>query len=57
MGAVPGRVIPDDDVVNLPFVLLSFETFDAFAGAEREPVDAVSVVTPLMRLVLGGVPA
>jgi AcrR family transcriptional regulator len=49
--AQPG--VPRDEVVNVLYVLLSFETFDAFAGARRTPDDVTPVVRQLVRTVLG----
>lgn len=45
--------IPRDEVVNVLYVLLSFETFDAFAGARRTPDDVTPIVRRLVRSVLG----
>jgi AcrR family transcriptional regulator len=45
--------IPRDEVVNVIYVLLSFETFDAFAGARRTPDDVTPIVQRLVRNVLG----
>jgi AcrR family transcriptional regulator len=49
--ARPG--IPRDEVVNVIYVLLSFETFDAFAGERRTPEDVTPIVRRLVRGVLG----
>jgi len=39
--------------VNVIYVLLSFETFNAFAGARRSPDDVTPVVRRVIRGVLG----
>jgi AcrR family transcriptional regulator len=46
-------VVPRDEVVNVIYVLLSFDTFDAIAGAERTPEDVVPTVRQLVRGALG----
>jgi AcrR family transcriptional regulator len=46
-------IVPRDEVVNVIFVLLSFDTFDAIAGAERTPEDVVPTVRQLVRGTLG----
>ncbi|MDB4877940.1 MAG: TetR/AcrR family transcriptional regulator [Gemmatimonadetes bacterium] len=46
-------VVPHDEVVNVLFVLLNFDTFDAFAGADRAPNDVVALVQRLAHAVLG----
>jgi AcrR family transcriptional regulator len=46
-------IVPDVEVVTVLYVLLSFETFDAFAGDRRTPDDVVPVVQRLVRGVLG----
>jgi AcrR family transcriptional regulator len=45
--------IPRDEVVNVIYVLLSFETFNAFAGERRTPEDVTPIVRRLVRGVLG----
>ena len=45
--------VPGNEVVNVIYVLLSFETFDAFAGARRTPEDVTPIVRQLVRSVLG----
>jgi len=45
--------IPRDEVVNVIYVLLSFETFNAFAGDRRTPEDVTPIVRRLVRGVLG----
>ena len=46
-------VVPSDEAVNVVFVLLSFDTFDALAGPDRTPEDVVPVAQRLIRGVLG----
>ena len=46
-------IVPDAEVVTVLYVMLSFETFDAFAGDGRTPEDVVPVVRQLVRGVLG----
>jgi AcrR family transcriptional regulator len=46
-------VIPADEAVNVIYVLLSFDTFDALAGPSRTPEEAVPTVRQLVRAVLG----
>lgn len=46
-------IVPDVEVVNVLYVMLSFETFDAFAGDRRTPDAVVPVVRRLVRGVLG----
>jgi AcrR family transcriptional regulator len=46
-------IVPRDEVVNVLFVLLGFDTFDAFAGPERTPDQVVPMVQRLARGVLG----
>jgi len=45
--------IPRDEVVNVIYVLLGFETFNAFAGERRTPEDVTPIVRRLVRGVLG----
>ena len=45
--------IPRNDVVHVIYVLLSFETFDAFAGARRTPEDVAPIVSRIIRGILG----
>ena len=45
--------VPRDELVNVIYVLLSFETFNAFAGARRSPDDVTPVVRRVIRGVLG----
>ena len=45
--------IPRDEVVDVIYVLLSFETFNAFAGDRRTPEDVTPIVRRLVRGVLG----
>jgi AcrR family transcriptional regulator len=44
--------VPADEVVNVLFVLLSFDSFDAIAG-ERTPAEVTPVVQGLVRAVVG----
>jgi hypothetical protein len=46
-------VVPSEEAVNVIYVLLSFDTFDALAGPLRTPEDAVPTVRQLVRAVLG----
>jgi AcrR family transcriptional regulator len=46
-------IIPKGEVVNVLYVMLAFETFDAIAGAERTPNDVVPIVRRMVRAVLG----
>jgi AcrR family transcriptional regulator len=46
-------IVPDVEVATVLYVLLSFETFDAFAGESRTPDEVVPVVRRLVRGVLG----
>jgi len=46
-------IVAREEAVNVIFVLLSFDTFDAFAGPDRSPEDVVPVVRRLIRGVLG----
>src|SRR5690349_3100880 len=46
-------IVPASEVVTVLYVMLSFETFDAFAGDRRTPSDVVPVVRQLIRGVLG----
>jgi hypothetical protein len=45
-------IVPRDELVNVLYVLLSFETFDAFAGARRTPEDVAPVVSQVIRGIL-----
>ena len=45
--------VPRDEVVNVIYVLLSFETFNALAGERRTPEDVTPIVRQLVRGVLG----
>jgi AcrR family transcriptional regulator len=45
--------VPRKELVNVLFVLLGFETFDALAGEGRTPDDVVPLVKRLVRGVLG----
>ena len=46
-------VVAREEVANVVFVLLSFETFDAIAGESRTPEDVVPIVARSVRAVLG----
>lgn len=46
-------VVPSAEAVNVIYVLLSFDTFDALAGPSRTPEDVVPTVRQLVRAVLG----
>jgi AcrR family transcriptional regulator len=46
-------VVPSEEAVNVIYVLLSFDTFDALAGPSRTPEDVVPTVRQLVRAVLG----
>ena len=46
-------LVPRTELVNVLFVLLSFETFHALAGPERTPNDVVPLVRKLARGILG----
>jgi hypothetical protein len=45
--------LPSDELVNVLFVLLSFETFDAMAGENRTPTDVTPLMQRMARLVVG----
>jgi hypothetical protein len=40
-------------VIDVPFTLTSFPTFDTLAGPARSPVDVAPVVLRLVRTTLG----
>jgi AcrR family transcriptional regulator len=46
-------VVPRSDVVNVIHVLLSFDTFNAIAGVDRTPEDAIPTMRRLVRAALG----
>ena len=46
-------VVAGEEVANVVFVLLSFDTFDAIAGESRTPEDVVPIVAQSVRAVLG----
>ena len=46
-------VVPRTEVVNVLFVLLSFDTFNALAGESRTPEDIIPMMRRLTRAVLG----
>ena len=45
-------VVAPDELVNVIFVLLSFETFDGIAGEDRTPEQVVSVVRQIVHALL-----
>jgi AcrR family transcriptional regulator len=45
--------LPSAELVNVLFVLLSFETFDALAGEGRTPTDVAPLMQRMARLVVG----
>jgi hypothetical protein len=49
--------VPRTELVNLLYVLLSFDTFDAIAGPSRTPNDVVPIVRRMVHAVLGIKPA
>lgn len=53
LGKQAKPIVPRDDVVNVLFVILGFDTFDAFAGPNRTPDQVVPMVQRLVRGVLG----
>jgi AcrR family transcriptional regulator len=55
-GADRHSPIPDREVVNVLFVLLSFDSFDALAGPDRTPEDVTPIVQTLARMVMGVTP-
>jgi len=46
-------VIPKTELVNVLYVMLSFDTFDAIAGPSRTPNDVVPIVRRMAYAVLG----
>lgn len=46
-------VVPRTELVNVLYVLLSFDTFDAIAGPSRTPNDVVPIVRRMAQAVLG----
>jgi AcrR family transcriptional regulator len=45
--------LPSAELVNVLFVLLSFETFDALAGESRTPADVTPLLQRMARLIVG----
>jgi AcrR family transcriptional regulator len=45
--------IPEAELVNVLFVLLSFETWNALAGPDRAPQDVIPMVQHLARVIIG----
>jgi hypothetical protein len=46
-------IVPRAEVVNVLYVLLGFDSFDAIAGPERTPGDVVPIMRRLAHAVLG----
>lgn len=46
-------VVPRSELLNVLFVILSFDTFDAIAGPSRTPNDVVPVIRRMVHAVLG----
>jgi AcrR family transcriptional regulator len=53
LGGKARPIVPRDELVNVIYVLLSFETFNAFAGERRSPDSVTPVVRRIVRGVLG----
>jgi AcrR family transcriptional regulator len=53
LGANATSPLPAGEVVNVLFVLLSFDTFDALAGEGRTPAEVTPLLQRLARLALG----
>jgi AcrR family transcriptional regulator len=53
LGSEIQPIVPKSEVVNLLFVLLSFDHFDALAGKDRTPNDVVPLVRATVYAVLG----
>ena len=53
LGTRARPVVPRNDVVNVIYVMLSFETFNELAGDERTPEEVVPVMRKLVRAALG----
>ena len=53
LAAIATPTLPAAELVNVLFVLLSFETFDAMAGENRAPVDVTPLLQRLARLIVG----
>src|SRR5262249_51485964 len=50
-------VVPRAELVNVLYVMLSFDSFDAIAGPSRSPNDVVPILRRLAHAVLGIKPA
>jgi len=46
-------VVPQSELVNVLYVMLSFDTFDAIAGPSRTPNDVVPIIRRMAHAVLG----
>ena len=53
LGEKAHPVVAREEVANVVFVLLSFDTFDALAGESRTPEDVVPIVSQSVRAVIG----
>jgi AcrR family transcriptional regulator len=53
LGKSAKPVVPRGEIVNVLFVLLSFDTFHAFAGDDRSPEDVVPLVQQTAHALLG----
>jgi AcrR family transcriptional regulator len=53
LGPTYSSPLPAAELVNVLFVLLSFQTFDALAGAGRTPKEVTPLVQRLVRLAIG----
>ncbi len=50
-------VVPRSELVNVLYVMLSFDSFDAIAGPTRTPNDVVPIIRRMTHAVLGITPA
>lgn len=57
LGARRTAAISDEELVQALFVLLSFDTFNALAGADRLPIDVVPLVQEMARRIAGVEPS
>jgi hypothetical protein len=53
LAAIATPPFSSSDAVNVLFVLLSYETFDALAGESRTPADVTPLLQRMARLVAG----
>jgi AcrR family transcriptional regulator len=53
LGKTASSPLPEGEVVNVLFVLLSFNTFDALAGAARTPEEVTPILQRMARMVVG----